>query len=1470
MKKQLLQTFSREKILLFFFCAIGFMRLSAQTNVSGNQSGTWTKALSPYIINGTVTVPTGQKLTIQPGVEVRSKKYDDELVVNGILSAVGTALDSIRFNGFANTAYNAASTHGGLIYLNSTNVTDSSVFAYVVIDRMGDKDYFSSDQAAVEIGKGKVTIRNSVIRNSELRGIYGANVLTVNPIISGVVFNNNPVPAFLYTNNVSGFTGNTNAAITLRGNTFANSAVTIPNAGAASYYILEAGSGHYFPDCKVTIQPGVEIRSTTYDNRFEVSGTGVLVARGTATDSIRFNGFANTAYNASSTHGGLVNINSTNASDSSVLAYTVFNRMGDQDYWTSDQAALEFDNGKITFRNSSIRNSELRGIFGYNDLAVNPIVAGNVFTNNPIPAILYTDNVGGFANNINAVVTLLGGTFSGHAVTIPKAGTASYYILEKGSGHYFPDSKVTIQPGVEIRSMTYDNRFDVSGTGVLSAKGTLTDSIRFTGFLDTAYAPGSTHGGYVNLNSSNTTDSSVLAYTVFDRMGDKDYWTSDQTALEFGSGKITVRNSSFRNSELRDIFGYNDLDTVPVVANNTFANTPVPVMLYTDNVGKFSGNVNAFITLRGGTFARPAVTISNAGTSSYYIMEAGSGHYFPDCKLTIQPGVEIKSTTYDNILQVSGTGVLSAKGTVTDSIKFTGLSNTAYAPTSTHGGIVYINSSNTSDSSVFAYTAFDRMGDKDYWTSDQAALEFGNGKITVRNSSIRNSELRGIFDYSDLDSVPVIANNVFANTPVPAMLYTDNVGKFSGNVNAIVTLRGGTFARPAVTISNPGTSSYYIMEAGSGHYFPDCKLTIQPGVEIKSTSYDNTLQVSGTGSLSAIGTVTDSIKFIGLPNTSYAVASTHGGLMYLNSTSTTDTSKLSYVVFDRMGDKDYWTSDQAALEIGGGKVQVTNSSIRNNENRGIYGYGDASGLKVSKSNIFNNKNGGEFTSGKPFFTKCNIYGNTTYGINNLSSTSTDIIDARTCWWGDSTGPKQTSTNPAGKGNPVSLKVTYKPFLTYPYQNNDIGIDSILTPVTSCNLSAGETVKVRIRNFGSATQTAFNVSYKINSGAVVTENVGTLSIASDSIAYYSFTAKADLSVGSGTVYAFKAFSALATDSIHFNDSAKLTIVNNKPYLGKDSATNICPGLTTSISHFYNTSGYSSVVWSAPKPDSVVAGTYSLIVTNSFGCKDTAIVTVNAYPATSSTFVKTNAVCFGSTGLVKINATGGTPPFKYKLDTAAVSKYQISSYLKGLKAGTYKVNIKDSLGCVATTSTIAITQPVAITSTFTKTDASCIGKADGALTINISGGTAPYACKLGLGGVYKDSTKFSGLKAGTYTVYIKDANGCTGTTAAITVGQANVSCFSNSNIVSANPKVAGQLSGSVSLMPNPSHGQFGLKVTTDSKQSVTVRLLDINGRVLYSAKGMPDQIFSFGGELAPGTYLVELRQGDHLQTLKAIKL
>jgi len=58
------------RTIIFAFLLIFSIGLQAQTNVSGNQSGTWTLANSPYQVTGDITVPGGQVLTIEAGVQV--------------------------------------------------------------------------------------------------------------------------------------------------------------------------------------------------------------------------------------------------------------------------------------------------------------------------------------------------------------------------------------------------------------------------------------------------------------------------------------------------------------------------------------------------------------------------------------------------------------------------------------------------------------------------------------------------------------------------------------------------------------------------------------------------------------------------------------------------------------------------------------------------------------------------------------------------------------------------------------------------------------------------------------------------------------------------------------------------------------------------------------------------------------------------------------------------------------------------------------------------------------------------------------------------------------------------------------------------------------------------------------------------------------------------------------------------------
>ncbi len=316
-------------------------------------------------------------------------------------------------------------------------------------------------------------------------------------------------------------------------------------------------------------------------------------------------------------------------------------------------------------------------------------------------------------------------------------------------------------------------------------------------------------------------------------------------------------------------------------------------------------------------------------------------------------------------------------------------------------------------------------------------------------------------------------------------------------------------------------------------------------------------------------------------------------------------------------------------------------------------------------------------------------------------------------------------------------------------------------------------------------------------------------------------------------------------------------------------------SSDLNDFWSYTPPNSIKWSTgaitPSITVTSGGKYTVKVTdNATGFSGTSDTTIVNKSNITATFITANSACANPpSGGIQINATGGITPYYYKFDSLTADKFQASKVFKPLKAGIYRVTIKDSIQCVVTTGNITITAPAGITGTFTKTDATCIGKADGTITVTTSGGKAPYGYKVGLGGNYNDGNVITGLKAGTYTIYVKDVNGCIGAVGPVTVGQVNVTCLSKTAIASATAE-QNQNGLALVLTPNPTNQQFTLRVFTENKQAVQLRVLDVNGKTLYTTKGFPEQAFKFGEAIVPGTYLVEVRQGETVKTVKAVKM
>ena len=123
------------RIAIFLIFYIYVFTISAQTSVSGNVSGTWTLANSPYLVTNNIGVPGGQTLVIQPGVQVIFQGFY-RFGITGQLVAEGTVNQPITFahqdtTGWWNDQQMAGGWRG--LYFAPLATTDSSRLVHCVI-----------------------------------------------------------------------------------------------------------------------------------------------------------------------------------------------------------------------------------------------------------------------------------------------------------------------------------------------------------------------------------------------------------------------------------------------------------------------------------------------------------------------------------------------------------------------------------------------------------------------------------------------------------------------------------------------------------------------------------------------------------------------------------------------------------------------------------------------------------------------------------------------------------------------------------------------------------------------------------------------------------------------------------------------------------------------------------------------------------------------------------------------------------------------------------------------------------------------------------------------------------------------------------------------------------------------------------------------------------------------------------------
>ncbi len=175
-------------------------------------------------------------------------------------------------------------------------------------------------------------------------------------------------------------------------------------------------------------------------------------------------------------------------------------------------------------------------------------------------------------------------------------------------------------------------------------------------------------------------------------------------------------------------------------------------------------------------------------------------------------------------------------------------------------------------------------------------------------------------------------------------------------------------------------------------------------------------------------------------------------------------------------------------------------------------------------------------------------------------------------------------------------------------------------------------------------------------------------------------------------------------------------------------------------------------------SLLAGDYTVTVTDNNGCTFQETVTVTEPDELNATLTTSNVSCFGGNdGSSTAAVTGGialVAPYTYLWSDGAS---QTTDQASNLIAGDYTVTVTDNNGCTVTQTT-TITEPatpVQITS-ITQTNTSCAGLNNGSAEVIATGGTDVFTY---LWSNNATTSTPNGLAPGTYTVTVTDSNGCT---------------------------------------------------------------------------------------------------------------
>lgn len=176
-------------------------------------------------------------------------------------------------------------------------------------------------------------------------------------------------------------------------------------------------------------------------------------------------------------------------------------------------------------------------------------------------------------------------------------------------------------------------------------------------------------------------------------------------------------------------------------------------------------------------------------------------------------------------------------------------------------------------------------------------------------------------------------------------------------------------------------------------------------------------------------------------------------------------------------------------------------------------------------------------------------------------------------------------------------------------------------------------------------------------------------------------------------------------------------------------------------------------SAATATNLIAGTYTITITDAINRSVTDTITINQPDEILTGFTYESISCNGNNdGSASVTPSGGVGPYDILWSTN-----DTGNTISNLVEGSYTVTITDSTGCTVIEDFDIIDPAILDSSISNQSDVTVTGGNDGSATINVIGGSLPYTYAWTPSVSTSDTA--SNLIAGTYTVLITDDNGCT---------------------------------------------------------------------------------------------------------------